>query len=104
MLSETPPPVGDGLVPGLANIAPHLFVALFEAAKAGDVAKVTRLQEQGKDLAQIEKFGHFLTGAHLAIAALGFGSGMPALPLAKPDVNTQRAIAEIVLRHQAVVA
>jgi 4-hydroxy-tetrahydrodipicolinate synthase len=104
MLSETPPPVGDGLVPGLANIAPHLFVALFEAAKAGDAEKVARLQEQGRDLARVEKFGHFLTGAKLAIAALGFGSGAPALPLAMPDTATQRAITEIVWRHQGVVA
>jgi 4-hydroxy-tetrahydrodipicolinate synthase len=104
MLSETPPPVGDGLVPGLANIAPHLFVALFEAAKAGDMEKATRLQKQAVDLARVEKFGHFLTGAKVAIAALGFGCGAPALPLAMPDAATQRAIAEIALRHQLVHA
>jgi dihydrodipicolinate synthase/N-acetylneuraminate lyase len=104
MVTETPPPVGDGLVPGLANIAPRIFVALFEAAKAGNMEQVARLQAEALDLARIEKFGHFLTGAKVAIAALGFGSGTPALPLALPDTATQRAIAEIALRHQEVHA
>ena len=96
--------LNTALLPGLANIAPRIFVALFEAAKAGNMELVARLQTQALDLAQIEKLGHFLTGAKVAIAALGFGSGMPALPLALPDAATQRAITEIVLRHQLVHA
>ncbi len=104
MITETPPPVGDGLVAGLANIAPHLFVDLFEATKAGDLEKVIHLQEQARHLAQLEQFGHFLLGVKLAIAALGFGSGTPALPLTRPDAATQRAVAAIVSRHQLVVA
>ncbi len=104
LMNQTPPPVGDGLVPGLANFAPRLYVALFAAARAGDGATVARLQAEAADLARIEQYGHFLTGAKLAAAALGFGSGRPALPLERPDETTRRAVAEIVLRHRSVAA
>jgi 4-hydroxy-tetrahydrodipicolinate synthase len=104
LMAEASPLVGDGLVPGLANIAPHLYVTLFAAAKAGDAATIARTQEQLKDLATLEQFGYPIAAAKVALAALGFGSGTPALPFVKPDDAAQRAIAAIALRHQPVHA
>jgi 4-hydroxy-tetrahydrodipicolinate synthase len=37
---------GDGAVPGLANVDPHGFVALYDSCRAGDWAKAKEIQDR----------------------------------------------------------
>jgi 4-hydroxy-tetrahydrodipicolinate synthase len=90
---------GSGLVPGLANVAPALMVALREAARAGDVAACARLQDAVDDLATIHEQGHWLPALKAAVALLGIGTGQPAAPLAPADEAHRRAIAAVLDRH-----
>src|SRR5204862_355940 len=69
---------GDGLVPGLANVAPVLLVELRAAAARGDVAGCLRAQAVVEDLGDLHTHGHWLPALKAACAMLGLGSGLPA--------------------------
>jgi len=90
---------GDGLVPGLANLVPALFVSLCEAARVGDVAKCRHLQAQVEDLGTLHRHGHWLPALKAACAALGIGNGLPSPPLTSVTSEERRAIEEVLVRH-----
>jgi len=90
----------DGLVPGLANVAPRLFVALREAARKADAPTCARLQAEVQDLARLHEHGHWLPALKAACAALGIGTGVPAAPLTAPDEVQRRAIVRVLERHR----
>jgi dihydrodipicolinate synthase/N-acetylneuraminate lyase len=94
---------GDGLVPGLANVAPGLLVALREAAGKGDLVACTRLQEAIEDLVTVYGQGSWLPALKAAVALLGIGSGRPLHPLAPADEGQRAAIAAILRRHRLLV-
>jgi 4-hydroxy-tetrahydrodipicolinate synthase len=89
---------GDGLVPGLGNVAPALFVALLDAVRRGDEPGVRRLQEQIDDLGTLHAVGHWLPALKSACARLGFGNGRPAPPLETLDAAGAERVATIVRR------
>ena len=93
---------GDGLVPGLGNVAPALFVAVRRAAAARDVAECTRLQEQILDLASV--YGQadgFLPSLKGACSVLGMGSGLPAAP-GIPATDAQREKIAAILKRLGI--
>jgi 4-hydroxy-tetrahydrodipicolinate synthase len=90
---------GDGLVPGLANVAPGLLVALRAAAGRRDVAACQGLQAAIRDLATLYEVGHWLPALKGACALLGMGTGIPAAPLVPSSEAERRAIAAILGRH-----
>ncbi len=90
---------GDGLVPGLANLVPALFVSLCEAARVRDVAKCRHLQAQVEDLGTLHRHGHWLPALKAACAALGIGNGLPSPPLIPVTSEERRAIEEVLVRH-----
>jgi len=93
----------DGLVPGLANVAPALFVALLNAAGARDMDACAACQERIEDLWTLHHtHGHWLPALKAACAALGLGSGWPAPALTRADSAQRQAIALIVQRHAAL--
>ena len=89
----------DGLVPGMANLVPALYVALHRAAKAGDTGTSARLQEAMTDLCTLYAQGHWLPALKAACAMLGFGNGVPSLPLLPASEEQRRAIKAILSRH-----
>jgi 4-hydroxy-tetrahydrodipicolinate synthase len=91
---------GDGLVPGLANVAPALVVALREAAAKGDAAECVRRQAALEDLTTLYQQGHWLPALKAAVALLGIGTGRPALPLAPAGESQRAAVAAILRRHR----
>jgi 4-hydroxy-tetrahydrodipicolinate synthase len=93
---------GDGLVPGLANVAPALLVALREAAEKGDAATCARLQTDVEDLVSLYEQGHWLPALKAAVAMLGIGTGRPPAPLAPPTETQRRAIEAVLRRHELV--
>jgi dihydrodipicolinate synthase/N-acetylneuraminate lyase len=90
---------GDGLVPGLANVAPALMVELRGAAGRGDTAGCTRLQAAIVDLCAIYEVGHWLPALKAACAMIGIGSGTPGLPLVPATETERRTIATVLARH-----
>lgn len=92
----------DGLVPGLVNVAPALFIALPNAAGARDMDACAACQERIEDLWTLHHtHGHWLPALRAACAALGLGSGWPALAFTRADSAQRQASALIVQRHVA---
>jgi 4-hydroxy-tetrahydrodipicolinate synthase len=90
----------DGLVPGMANFAPTLFVSLVRAATKGDAAACARLQEEITDLCSLHTHGHWLPALKAACALLGLGDGVPSPPLLPATADQRQAIAAILARHR----
>lgn len=65
----------DGLVPGLGNLRPDLFAALYKAARAGERERAAALQEQVNHLWTLHSHGYWLVCLKYAASLLGFGSG-----------------------------
>jgi len=94
----------DGVIAGLANVAPRLFVDLVRAGARDDAAACRQLQEGITDLwsSLVRELG--LAGLYAACAALGIGSGQPAAPWIAPTADQQRAIAAALRRHELMGA
>ena len=95
---------GDGLVPGMANFAPALFVTLHRAATKADAAACAKLQEQITDLCTLHTHGHWLPALKAACAMLGLGNGVPSPPLLPATDEQRRAIEAILGRHHLPAA
>ena len=80
----------DGMVPGLANVVPALFVALQAAVDRGDAAECARLQRRIAALAGLYRQGPWLAALKVACAMRGLGNGRPAPPLS-PATSADRA-------------
>jgi len=91
---------GDGLVPGMANFAPALFVALHRSAAEGDAPACATLQEEITDLCTLHTHGHWLPALKAACAMLGLGNGVPAPPLLPAAEGERRQIEAILTRHR----
>ena len=90
---------GDGLIAGLANVAPRLFVELAQRGAAGDAPACRRLQERITDLHTLFSHGRWLAALMAACSVLGFGDGRPAAPWIAATVEQRQAIATILQRH-----
>ena len=91
---------GDGLVPGIANVAPALMVELHQAATRGDAVASMRLQTAVNDLCGIYDVVHFLPALKGACAMLGIGSGVPSPPLLPATDAERRGVAAVLGRHR----
>lgn len=92
----------NGGVCGGANLCPELFVALYDAAVAGDLRQVMKLQQRVQRLsARLYSVGDppsgFLSGLKAALACLGIGNGRLAPPAASL-LPHQRGVIEQHLR------
>jgi 4-hydroxy-tetrahydrodipicolinate synthase len=86
----------DGLVLGLANVAPRLCVDLYEAAKAGDLAKAWELQRQLSALWQLHLQGNSpLAAMKQAAALLNLCEPHICQPLHPPTAEQTTAIRDI---------
>ncbi len=90
---------GDGVIAGLANVAPSLFVDLVRAGACDDAPACRQLQERITDLWSLLTYGQGLAALYAACTALGIGSGQPVAPWITPTADQQRAIAATLRRH-----
>lgn len=95
---------GDGVIAGLANVAPRLFVDLVTAGQRGDIASCRRLQERIVELHALFSHGSALPALYAACAALGLCTGNPAPPWVGPDASQRRAIADVLQRQGLLAA
>jgi len=96
---------GDGVVPGLGNVAPSLMVALCRAAARGDAAECARLQDEVTALCEIYGGdGHWLPSLKAACAVLGLGNGAPAPPLVSLADDGRARVSALVRRHVGLLA
>lgn len=65
----------DGLVPGLSNVAPELFVRLVACAAAGASHEAERLERVVVELWDLHTNGFWLECLKVAVAMQGYGSG-----------------------------
>ncbi len=91
-----------GGVPGGANVIPHVFVQLGEAAQRGDLSAVQALQRQVADFSQIYTNGQggsaIVAAIKCACHELGLCDQVLAPPLQPLTGEQQRRIAEVVRR------
>ena len=93
---------GDGLVPGVANVAAAVCVELSHAAARADAAACAKIQERINDLAGIYAQGPWLPALKAACALVGIGNGNPAPPLVVAAAG-HRAAVEAILRRQGLL-
>jgi 4-hydroxy-tetrahydrodipicolinate synthase len=89
----------DGLVPGLANVAPRVLVDLVRAAHAGDVVECSRLNEQVFDLTRMYTQGIGLPGIYAAAAQMGLIDNVPAEPWQPIDEKQGELVRSILRAH-----
>jgi 4-hydroxy-tetrahydrodipicolinate synthase len=68
----------DGIVAGLANIIPSVFVEMIDAATSGDTARVQSLATRVDAIWHLHGEGIWLTCLKYAASLLGFGEGYTA--------------------------
>jgi 2-dehydro-3-deoxy-D-pentonate aldolase len=98
---------GDGGVNGGANLCPHLFVELHEAARQNDSSRVALLQAAAERLGRIYtvggQFAGVIQGLKAALAARGLVENLLAEPLLPLDDDQQaqvsRLLQELALTH-----
>ena len=90
---------GDGLVPGLGNVAPALFAALIQAARSADLQRVATLQEQIDLLGLLHAEEHWLPALKAAASHVGIGNGRPSLPLQPLRPESRAKVAALVDRY-----
>jgi 4-hydroxy-tetrahydrodipicolinate synthase len=89
----------DGLVPGLANVAPRVLVNLVRAGHAGDVAECKRLHDQVFDLTRMYTQGIGLPGIYAAAAHMGLIDNVPAEPWLPIDGKQLDMVRSILRAH-----
>ena len=90
---------GDGLIPGLANIAPRLLVDLVNATRVDDRSTCQRIHEKIFDLTRIYARGAGLAGIYAAASLLGLSQNVPAEPWLPVQDAELETIQEVLRAH-----
>lgn len=90
----------QGCVPGLANYFPKMFVDMYDACKAGDIAKAYQLQRDCWDVRKALNVGkHWMSAMKYIGSKLGFGANLASDPIEPLTTEQMRGIDEIVERY-----
>jgi 4-hydroxy-tetrahydrodipicolinate synthase len=98
-----------GVVPSLANLAPAVLVAAWDAAAAGNWAESSVHLERANRLTRLYQVnqqkmeGGIIPGLKGALAMIGINCGPPAAPMPALDA-AQRQQVEAILRDEGVLA
>ena len=89
----------DGVISGLANVAPRLLRALAGAVRdERPRAEVLELQATVDELATVFELGYWLAGLKCTLETLGWPVGDPGRPIPPYDATQAGRVAEIVAR------
>ncbi|MGH2383018.1 MAG: dihydrodipicolinate synthase family protein [Candidatus Limnocylindria bacterium] len=86
---------GDGVISALANLAPELLVALWDAVEADDRLEADRLQALVAQAATLFEEGYWLGALQAALGLQGIGNGRPAAPIPTCTPEQQQVIARL---------
>ena len=91
-----------GCVPGMANLAPKLWVQLYEAAREGNLEQVRELHRAAADLNRIYWFEGTspVGGLKAALEMIGVCQAYPARPMARADIHARARIETEVKRFR----
>lgn len=99
----------QGVVPSLANVAPAVLVAAWEAAATGNWAESSLHLERANRLTRLYQVnqqkmeGGIIPGLKGALSIIGIDCGPPAAPMPALDA-AQRQQVEAILREEGVLA
>lgn len=88
-----------GVVAGLANLAPRLFVDLYTAAAAGDFTTADTLQTTIIELRTYNKSGYWLAALKTALSLTGCAQPYTAFPVPPIDDEGKRHMRTVLERH-----
>jgi len=83
----------DGVVLGLANLAPELCFSLYKAARAGELPRLWELQDRLIELRDVQSHKSWLAGLKTAVSQLGIcdaTASTPFEPLTEEQVESVR--------------
>jgi len=91
-----------GCVPGMANLAPRLWVAIYEAGHEGNVERVRELNRAASELNRIYSFegSSPIGGLKAALEMIGICQPYPARPMSPPDTHARARIEAEVKRFR----
>jgi 4-hydroxy-tetrahydrodipicolinate synthase len=91
-----------GCVPGMANLAPRLWVAIYEAARDGNVEDTRELNRAAAELNRIYFFegSSPIGGLKAALEMIGICQPYPARPMSQPDTHARARIEAEVKRFR----
>ena len=91
-----------GCVPGMANLAPKLWVAIYEAAHEGNVERTRELHRAASELNRIYSFegSSPIGGLKAALEMIGICQPYPARPMSRPDTHARARIEAEVKRFR----
>jgi 2-dehydro-3-deoxy-D-pentonate aldolase len=92
---------GDGLVPGLGNVAPRVCVNLVRAAQAGDLERCRELHAQIMRLSQMYTAAGGILALYAGCSLLGLCKNVPAEPWA-PIEGSQLDLVRATLNRDAL--
>ncbi len=88
----------DGVVLGLANVAPRLCRDLYDTAKSGDLSQAWALQKQLRQLYSIYEQGAWLAGLKAAVSELGLCGPTVTAPFGPPTDEERGRIRQILIK------
>ena len=89
----------DGVVPGLGNLVPVLFVEMIKNIKAGNVAAATALQEQVDWIGRLHTYGYWLACLKYAVSLSGLCSDVTCGQNGTLNETSKQAIRDLVTKH-----
>jgi 4-hydroxy-tetrahydrodipicolinate synthase len=89
----------DGLVSGLANLAPEVFARMVRANAEGDLATVAACQEKVLALWELHTHGFWLECLKYAASLQGFGNGSLSCPTDCLPGSAREAIEHLLQTH-----
>ena len=89
----------DGVVAGLGNLAPRLFVDIIARAQAGDAEAALALQDRANKLWELHTNGYWLVCLKYAGSLLGFGSGKTCYLIDSLPEQAKSTIQNLVARY-----
>lgn len=85
----------DGVVPGMGNLIPQVFVSVYERAAAGDAAGAQDFQAKIDALWHLHGYGYWLSCVKYAGSLLSFGSGRCVGHVTPLSAEAKAAISEL---------
>ena len=95
---------GDGVISALANLAPELLIALWDAVQADDRLEADRLQALVAEAATLFEHGYWLAALQSALGLQGIGNGRPAAPIPTCTPEQQQLIAGVLSSMEVMSA